>query len=89
MTPIIAAYGQCFDELSDFAVVTEKDTVLKMPTLETALHCCFATYYIYNISYPAHFAPLFLFLELYIYQMSPSKKVPTSVSVVIECIEKA
>ena len=88
MTPIIAAYGQCFDELSDFAVVIEKNTVLKMPTLETSQYCCFATYYIYITFLTQYILHHCLFLELYIYQMSPSKKVPTSVSVV-ECIEKA
>ncbi len=82
------AFGTSFDELSDFKIVIEKENVITMPCLDTAIHCCFAAYYIYNISYPPDLGPLMLFLEQYVYHLKPSHKLPLTVSIIIDCLEK-
>ena len=53
------AFGVTKDELTDVKLVIVCDNVI---TLAVALHCCFASYYIYNISYPSgtHFCGLCL-----------------------------
>lgn len=86
--PYIAAFGISFDQLTDFKVVIEKENVLPMPSVAVALHCCFASYYLYNISYPSEFNHIMLFLEQYVYCIKPSRKLPLSVAVIIDCLEK-
>jgi hypothetical protein len=87
--PFIAAFGVDTDSLTDIKVIIEKNNVIEMPSLATAIHCCFTSYFIFNISYPLHFTPLLLFLE-YIYGMKPSqKKLPISVCTLIDSLEKA
>ena len=83
----IAAFGETKSSLSDFKVIIERENVLSMPSLQMAIHCCFAIYYIFNISYPSATAPLLLFLE-HIYQLPPSKKAPLSVSQFIDSLAK-
>lgn len=87
--PYIAAFGPSLDELSEFKVVIEKDNVISMPSVDTALHCCFAAYYIYNITYPPELRPYLLFLEQYVYCLKPSLKLPLTVSIIVDSLEKA
>ena len=70
--PFIAAFGLTKDELTDVKLVIESDNVISMPYMAIALHCCFASYYIYNISYPSDFSAVMLFLEQYVYRLKPS-----------------
>lgn len=86
--PFIAAFGRTREELSDFKVVIEGENILPMHSLRVALHCCFAAYYIYNISYPPDFGTVMLFLEQYVYKLKPSQKVPLSVCLLIDSLEK-
>ena len=72
--PYIAAFGVTRDSITDSKLVIEKDNIIKMPSLSIALHCCFASYFLFNISYPPHFIPVMLFLEKYVYGMTPSQK---------------
>lgn len=87
--PYIAAFGPSLDELCEFKVVVEKDNVVAMPSMDFALHCCFAAYYIYNISYPPDLRPYLLFLEQYVYRLRPSQKLPLTISIVVDGLEKA
>ena len=80
----IAAFGS---SITDIKVIIEKENILPMPSMKIAIHCCFAIYYILNISYPATIAPLLLFLE-HVYQLPFSKKVPLCVSTLIDSLEK-
>ena len=54
-----------------------------------AVHCCFAAYYIYNISYPPDLNPYLLFLEQHVYRLKLSQKLPLTVSIVMDCLEKS
>ena len=56
-------FGATRDTLSDVKVVIEKDNVLSMPSLSKAIHFCFASYYVFNISFPQSFKPILLFME--------------------------
>ena len=42
-------FGSTFDDLTDFKVVIEKENILTMPSIDMALKCCFAAYFVYNI----------------------------------------
>ena len=79
------AFGVSSRELTDFK---ENVNILSMPSLATALHCCFAAYYMYNIQYPLEFSSVLLFLEKHVYQLKSSKKLPLSVTVLIDNLEK-
>ena len=51
-----------------------------MPSIATALHFCFASYYVFNISFPPEFRLVMLFLEKFVYNLKPSvPKLPLSV----------
>lgn len=86
--PYIAAFGPSDDMLSDFKVVVEKDSIFSMPSIATAVHCAFACYYIYNISFTSDTSPLMLFLEQYVYKLKPSQKMPVSVSIIVDNLER-
>ena len=87
--PFIVAFGVDTDSLTDIKVIIKKNNVIQIPSLATAVHCCFTSYFIFSISYPLHFTPLLLLLE-YIYGMKPSqKKLPISVCTLIDSLEKA
>ena len=86
--PFVAAFGETVDVLSDYMVVMEKDNVISMPTLAAALHYCFASYYVFNISYPPDSKSLMLFLESHVYGLKPSLKLPLSVAVLIDNLQK-
>ena len=60
-------------------VVIEKTNALSMPLVSSALHFCFASYYVFNISFPPEFKLILLFLEAYVYWLKPSQKVPMCV----------
>lgn len=85
--PFIAGFGLTFDGLTDFKVVIENENVLTMPSLEIAVKCCFAAYFVYNISYPPDLTPFLLFME-YVFNLKATKKLPLSVSIMIESLEK-
>jgi len=72
--------------LTDVKLVVEK-VVFPMPTLNTALQCCFASFYMYNIAYPPNVVPFMIFLE-YVFQTGFSQKVPLCVSTIIDNLEK-
>ena len=57
-----AACIAAFEGITDIKLITEKDNVLSMPSMKIAVHCCFAVYYIFNLTYPTAIAPPFLLL---------------------------
>ena len=85
--PFVAAFGETVDVLS-YMVVMEKNNVISMPTLAAALHYCFASYYVFNISYPPDSKSLMLFLESHVYRLKPSLKLPLSVAFLIDNLQK-
>ena len=84
--PFIVGFGLTRASASDFKVIIEEDNVFSMPSLVAALNYCFATYYVYNISYPPDFRFVLLFLESYVYGLKPSQKLPLSVTGLIDAI---
>ena len=50
--PYIAAFGVTLDSITDAKLVIEKDNILNTPSLSIAFHCCIASYFLFNISYP-------------------------------------
>ena len=86
--PYIAAFGLTVDKLTSVKLVIERENVLSMPSIAVALHCCFASHYLYNISFPAKFSTMLLFLEQYVYNLGPSQNIPVSVTVAIDCLQK-
>ena len=77
--PSIAAFGETCDLLTDIKVVIE-ETVFVMPSMAIAIHFCFASYYVCNISFPSEFRFVLFFLEKFIYNFKTSaSKLPLSV----------
>lgn len=87
--PFIAVFGSiaATDDIS-IKVVVENINIITVTSVEEALHCCFACYYLFDISYPATATPLMLFLEQYFYKMKPSQKFPLSVKQIVDSLEK-
>ena len=81
-------FGVTRASASDFKVVTETDNVLSMPSVVTALHYCFADYYVFNISFPPDFRFVLLFLEKYVNGLKSFQKLPMCVTVLIDSLER-
>lgn len=86
--PCLVGFGTTRASASDFKVVIEGDNVMSMPSVVTALHYCFATYYVFNISFPSDYRFVMLFLEKYINMLKPSQKLPMCVSTLIDSLNK-
>ena len=86
--PCIVAFGLTRCSLSDVKVVIEKTNLLQMPSVSTAIHFCFASYYVFNISFPSDFKFILLFLEKYVYGLKSSQKLPMSVALVHDGMER-
>ena len=82
-----AACIAAFEGITDIKLIIEKDNVLSMPSMKIAVHCCFAVYYIFNLTYPTAMAPFLLFLE-HVYGLQISKKFPLCVSTLIDSLQK-
>ncbi len=51
-----------------------------MFSMSSALHFCFAAYYVFNITFPSDFSNMFLFLETFVYYLKSSvSKLPLCV----------
>ena len=61
---------------------------MPMPSVIDALHYSFSSYYVFNISFPPDFHLLLLFLEKYVYGLKSSMKVPLSISILYDSLEK-
>ena len=87
--PYIIVFGAvaAADDIA-IKIVIEKENVISASSVEEALHCCFASYYLFNISYSTSAIPLMLFLEQYFYKMKPSQKYPLSVKQIVDSLEK-
>ena len=60
-----------------------------MPSLVMAIHFCFATYYVFNISFPSEFRLILLFLEKFVYNLKTSApKLPLSVVVLNDSLKR-
>ena len=81
-------FGLTRTEVKDFKVVIENDNIISLSSIKTALHYCFAAYYVFNISFPNSYRLILLFLEKYVYGMKPSQKTPLSVQTIIDSLEK-
>ena len=79
--PCIVAFGASRNNIEDIKIVIETDTIIPVANMATAIHFCFACYYI-NMSFPAPFKYILLFLEKYVYNLKPSQKLPMSVVLV-------
>ena len=51
-TPYFVAFGRLLNEVTDIKLVIESINIIPISSVSLVLHCCFASYYIYNISYP-------------------------------------
>ena len=87
--PIILAFGSTTEDISDFKLIIERNNIITMPTLMTAVNCCISAYYIFNISYPRAIAPIMMLLENLVYKIKPSRKLPISLLTTIDSIERA
>ena len=77
--PAIVVFSETRDNPTDIRVTIE-DAIFDMPSLVTAIHFCFATYYVFNLSFPHEYRLVLLFLEKYIYHLKTSvPKLPLSV----------
>ena len=80
-------FGVTVNHLTDFKVVIEKENIISVPSLSDAMHCCFASYYIYNMSFSANSCQIMVFLEKYVYNLKPSKKLSLTASILLDSLE--
>lgn len=57
-SPCIIAFGATLDTIEEIKVVIERNNVIRMPSMLSALHYCFSSYYVFNMSYPPDFRAL-------------------------------
>ena len=76
------------DNIADVKVIVETDNILPVNTLSTSIHVCFACYYIFNIYFPPSYKHILLFLEKYVYGLKSSQKLPMSVVLVHDGMER-
>ena len=77
--PCIIAFGETRGSPSEMRVVIE-DSVFIVPSVLLGLHFCFASYYVFNLSFPNEFRLPLLYLEKFVYGLKPSSKLPLSLS---------
>ena len=82
-----AACIAAFEGITDIKLIIEKDDVLSIPSMKIAVHCCCAVYYIFNLTSPTAMAPFLLFLE-HAHGLQVSRKLPVSVSTLIDSLQK-
>ena len=87
-TPYILAFGATQEHLLDIKVIIERENVLPMPSVATALHFCFSAYSVFNISFPQTPSLIVIFLEKYVYGLKPSQKPPLSATVLYDSLQK-
>ena len=87
--PFIAIFGEEGTSSSsmDIKLVVERGNIQNMPSLSIALQCCIASYYIYNIAYPANMVSFMLFLE-YVFTITFTQKVPIHITTLIDNLDK-
>ena len=85
--PSIAAFGVSLDSLTDFKVVIEQKSIITVPSLSYAVHCCLACFYIFNISFPIEISPMMVFFEKYVHSLTPSKKLSLAASILIDNLD--
>ena len=61
--PYIAVFGASRANISEIKLVIEKENVLRMPDAITAVNCCMAAYYVFNISYPMGISSVMTFFR--------------------------
>ena len=76
------------DCLTDHYIVIERTNVLRMTDLSTAVLCCFATYYIYGIEYPAECHSMLLFFERTIFGITSTKRLQTTGAILVDSLSK-
>lgn len=69
--PSIVAFGETSDFPTDIKITIE-GSVFAMPSVVSAIHFCFASYYIFNISFPPDFRLIMLVLEKFVYNLKTS-----------------
>ena len=86
--PVIAAFGVTRNSISDVKVIIELQNVIPVTDVCTAVHFCFASYFVFNIVYPPSFKNIFLFLERYVYCLKSCVKLPMCVIIVHDNLER-
>lgn len=86
--PVVTAFGQDKDSLTDFIVFAERGTMIHTSTLAMALHCAFSMYYIFDIAFPKNARNELQFLEKVVYELKPSMNLNTTLTVTIDSILK-
>ena len=76
------------DCLTDHYIVIERTNVLRMTDLSTAVLCCFATYYIYGIEYPAECHSMLLFFKRTIFGITSTKRLQTTGAILVDSLSK-
>jgi hypothetical protein len=81
--PVLVCFGHLKSAVQPMVIV-ERNNILKMPSFTSALKCCIACYYVFNIKYHVPTNGLCLLLE-FLYGIDLQiKKLPLSVQQIIE-----
>ena len=85
---VVIGFGDDLKNINDVRVVIERENILPMPSVLTAVECCLASYYVFNLQYESRSKALCHLLE-FLYGMDISKhthKLPLNVKSVIEAL---
>ena len=85
--PCIVAFGASRNHIDNIRVIIESE-VVPVANMATAIHFCFSCYYIFNMSFPPSFKLILLFLEKFVCNLKPSQKLPMSVVLVHNGMER-
>ena len=85
--PIVIAFGPTMDELIEFRVVAE-GTVFVVKDMNSAVHACFAIYWVFDMKYPSTMKNILLTLENLVYKIPTSQNLPTTVLTTIDSISR-
>ena len=82
---MLVAFGEDLREMVQPTIVIEQSNIFPMPSFVTALECCLAAYYVFNIQYDSGSKALCLLLE-FIYEIKFRGKLPLVVQGIIDSL---
>jgi len=68
---------------SKYDIIVEGSSLAQSTNLNTALIDLFSTCFVFDIAYPFEVAPIFIFLQHYVFALKDGQKLPVSVTITV------
>ena len=86
--PYIIITGEAGSESAQYYVCCESKTWIESKNLKDSLTDLLATYYVFDIAYPSALAPMFIFMQHFVWGVNDEQVVPTSTGKLISNLAK-